>query len=220
MTTQNAPLPFPLNMMNQPQPAPYINTTTHTFQHHDVFIDGEIVESSEYRELLAILFNSGEQDTINIFINSSGGNLDTALAIVEGLKSTFATVTAVIIGACHSAASIISMYCHEVAVLDNAYSMIHTASFGSSGNTSNVKSHTEFTVRQVEKLLNETYEGFLTKEELIKIKQGIELWFDSEDIRKRMESRVKHLESKLKKETNPVAKKPRKTRAKPGAHNG
>lgn len=178
----------------------YINSIERTVHHHDVFLDDEISEPSNYRELLALLFNAGEGDSVNIFINSNGGHLDTALAVVEGLKATQADVTAVLIGACHSAASIISMYCHEVAVLDNAYSMIHTASFGAVGNTGNVKAHTEFTVRQVEKLLQDTYEGFLTKEEMQKVKQGVELWFDADEIRKRMESRIKLLMSRHKKQ--------------------
>ena len=182
----------------------YINTIEKKSHHFDVFLDGDITEPSDYRDLLAVLFNAGEEDSINIFINSNGGHLDTALAIVEGLKNTSAHVTAIIIGACHSAASIISMYCHEVAVLDNAYSMIHTASFGAAGNTGNVKAHTEFTVKQVEKLLNETYDGFLTKEELARVKTGVELWFDADEIRKRMESRVKFLTQKIKKEQKQI----------------
>lgn len=194
-------LPFPLNaLLAEKANGQYINSIEKTVHHHDVFLDGDITEPSNYRELLALLFNAGEEDTINIFINSNGGHLDTALAVVEGLKATDAGVTAVLIGACHSAASIISMYCHHVAVLDNAYSMVHTASFGAAGSTGNVKAHTEFTVQQVEKLLNETYEGFLTKEELVKVKQGVEMWFDAEEIRKRMELRIKHLEAKFKKD--------------------
>ena len=193
-------LPFPLAaLLNAKGNDQYINSVEKTVHHHDVFLDGEISSPENYRELLALLFNAGEEDTINIFINSNGGHLDTALAVVEGLKATSASVTAVLIGACHSAASIISMYCHEVAVLDNAYSMVHTASFGAAGSTGNVKAHTEFTVRQVEKLLNDTYDGFLTKEELIRVKSGVELWFDSDEIRKRMGSRVKFLQKKLKK---------------------
>jgi ATP-dependent Clp protease protease subunit len=199
-TVSKGALPFPLAaLMAAKGNDEYINSIEKTVHHHDVFLDGDILEPSNYRELLALLFNAGEEDTVNIFINSGGGHLDTALAVVEGLKATRANVTAVLIGACHSAASIISMYCHEVAVLDNAYSMVHTASFGAMGNTGNVKSHTEFTVKQVEKLLNDTYEGFLTKEELSKVKSGVELWFDSDEIRTRMESRVKLLISRAKK---------------------
>lgn len=194
--TQNNPL---ATLFDRAKNDEYIQTAERTYQHHDVFLDSPIEEPSEYRELLSILFNSTEEDTVNIFINSEGGQLDTALAIVEALKNTEAQVTAVLIGACHSAASIISMYCDQVAVLDSAYSMVHTASFGSAGSTGNVKSHTEFTVRQVEKLLNDTYEGFLTKDELAKVKQGVELWFDADEIRTRMESRVKFMTGKIKK---------------------
>lgn len=185
----------------------YITATERTYRHYDVFLDSDIEEPSNYRELVAALFNAGEGDTMTIFINSNGGHLDTAMAVVEGLKATNCHVTGVINGACHSAASIISMYCHEVAVLDSAYSMVHTASFGASGNTSNVKSHTEFTVKQVEKLLNETYEGFLSKDELAKVKQGVELWFSADEIRDRMEHRAKFLEAKLKKLNKQQVKK-------------
>ena len=198
--TSKTSIPFPIAaLMGRAKNDDYINTVERTYHHHDVFLDDDIAEPAQYRELLSLLFNAGEEDTINIFINSNGGHLDTALAVVEGLKSTAAQVTAVLIGACHSAASIITMYCHQVAVLDNAYSMIHTASFGAHGSTGNVKAHTEFTVRQVEKLLNDTYDGFLTKEELARVKSGVELWFDADEIRQRMESRTKFLLAKVRK---------------------
>lgn len=202
-----AQFPIPLAALLKNSNDNYIRSTEKTAQHHDVFLDSSIEEPSQYRELLSLLFNASEDDTVHIFINSNGGHLDTAVAIVEGLKATGAHVVAILIGACHSAASIISMYCHEVVVLDSAYSMVHTASFGASGNTSNVKSHTEFTVMQVEKLLNDTYEGFLTKEELDKVKSGVELWFDAADITQRMKSRVKFVEQKAKRLQRALTKK-------------
>lgn len=189
----------PVNILQALKNSQYISASQQTYNHFDVFIDGEVGDPSEYRELIATLFNAGEGDTMAIYINSPGGNLDSALAIIEGLKNTSAHVTGIIIGACHSAASLISMYCADVAVMDNAYSLVHTASFGSSGNTNNVKSHTEFTVKMVEKLLNDTYEGFLSKGELNKVKQGVELWFDADEIRVRMQSRGKFIQTKVNK---------------------
>lgn len=177
----------------------YINTTPNVVNHYDVFIDSEITGPENYRELIALLFNANDGDSINLFINSEGGHLDTAMAIIEGLKNTQAHVVAVLVGACHSAASFISMYAHEVAVLDSAYSMVHTATFGSVGFTGNVKAHTDFTVRMVEKLINETYEGFLSKDELVKVKSGVELWFDADEIKERIKSRIKHLQTAEKK---------------------
>jgi len=205
MTNNQLP-PALAAILKQGKSNEYISVIDKNVRYFDVFLDGDIEEPSEYRELLSILFNAGEEDSINLFINSNGGHLDTALAVVEGLKNTNAHVVAVLIGACHSAASIISMYCHEVAVLDSAYSMIHTANYGTAGNTGNVKAHTEFTTRQVEKLLNDTYEGFLTKEELARVKSGVELWFDAEEIRKRMEHRIKFLQQKMKKSQKQLEK--------------
>jgi transcription-repair coupling factor (superfamily II helicase) len=83
----------------------------------------------------------------------------------------------------------------EIVVLDSANMMIHTANFGSVGSTGNVKAHTDFTVKQVETLLDDAYAGFLHKDELAKVKAGVELWFDSTQIRERIGTRVKHLEA-------------------------
>lgn len=188
----------------------YINTNTVTSNHHNVFLDCEIGEPAEYRELITILFEANQGDTVQLYINSDGGHLDSALAIIEGLKNTEAHVAAIIMGACHSAASFIAMYCHEVVVLDSAHTMIHTATFGSVGMTGNVKSHTDFTVRRVEKLINETYRGFLSEDEIVKVKSGMELWFDSEEIRTRMSKRAAYLEKEIRDRTESPKKEKKK----------
>lgn len=181
------------------QESSYINMSEKTTRNFDIFLDEEIGMPSEYRELLSILFGANEDDTINLFINSPGGNLDTALSIIEGINHTKATVSAILLGSCHSAASMIMLYCHNVFVTNSSYMMIHTASYGSSGNTSNVKAHTDFTFKQVDKLLDDTYEGFLTKEELISVKKGVELWLNADEIESRITKRAKVLKKKHKK---------------------
>ena len=208
MHGRNQETGVPSSLINLLKGDSYINTVSQTFLRHDVFLDGPIGDPSEYRELISLLFNAGEGDTINIIINSEGGQLDTAMAIIEGLKNTAAHVTAVLVGACHSAASIISMYCDEVVVLESAYSMVHTASFGSAGTAGNVKSHTEFIAKQVDKILAETYEGFLSKDELSKVRSGVEMWFDAAEIKKRMVGRGKAMG--VEQEEKKPARKPRK----------
>lgn len=183
----------------------YINVIDKSAKHYDIFIDENISSPGDYREFLSILFNAAEDDSINIFFNCNGGDLDTALSIVEGLKNTQAFTTGIILGACHSAASIMVLYCNNIIVTDNAYMLVHTASFGSSGNTGNVKAHTEFTIKQVEKLLDVTYEGFLSKEELGNVKKGVDLWLTAEEITNRVQKRHKVIKSKhakLKKQSN------------------
>lgn len=178
----------------------HINTIETTSRIHEVYLDSEIEEPSKYRELISVLVNAGPNDKIHLFINSNGGHLDTAGAIISGILSCQAEVTAFVMGACHSAASLITMYCHAVHVYETAYMMIHTASFGSSGNTPTVKAHTDFTIKQCEKLMLDAYEGFLTKAELDKVLNGIELWFNAEDIKPRLKKRFEAVELQAKRE--------------------
>lgn len=196
----------------------HINTIESTVRIHEVFLDSDIEEPGRYRELISILVNAGENDKVHLFINCNGGNLDSAGAIISGILSSQAEVTAFLMGATHSAASLIAMYCHAVHVYDTAYMMIHTASFGSSGNTPTVKAHTDFTVKQCEKLMKDAYEGFLSKDEIGKVLNGLELWFNAEEIKPRLRKRFEAVELQAKKEAekkNEIAEpKPKKVKTK------
>jgi len=196
----------------------YINTIESTIRTHEVFLDSEIEEPGRYRDLISLLNNASQSDKIHLFINCNGGNLDSSGAIISGILSSRAEVTAFLMGACHSAASLITMYCHAVHVYDTAYMMIHTASFGSSGNTPTVKAHTDFTVKQCEKLMIDAYEGFLTKSEMDKVLNGIELWFNSDEIKPRLKKRFEAVELQAKKEAekqNEITEpKPKKVKTK------
>jgi ATP-dependent protease ClpP protease subunit len=204
----------------------HINTIESVYRTHEVFLDSTIDEPNKYRELISLLINAGENDKIHLFINSNGGHLDTAGAIISGILSSRAEVTAFLMGATHSAASLISMYCHAVHVYDTAYMMIHTASFGSSGNTPTVKAHTDFTIKQCEKLMLDAYEGFLTKAEMDKVLNGLELWFNAEEIKPRLKKRFEAVQLQDKKaaekaneivEPKPVKKTKIKVKVEDGA---
>ena len=180
-----------------------IKTNKHEVCQHEVFLDEEIGEPAEYRELLSLLFNASEDDQFTFYINTPGGQLNSTRAIIEGMKHTQAMVTGVLMGETHSGGSLIAMYCHGLAVLDSAEMMIHHANIGSIGTANNVKTQSNFTVSQVESLIDESYEGFLTVEEMKDVKKGVELWFNAKQIRSRMEKRVKVLEEKLVKAAKP-----------------
>jgi len=187
------------NLLNNLTNNVHINAVTASVTTHEVFLDMDIEDPHKYRNLISLLINAQANDRIHLYINSNGGNLDTAIAIINAMMVCQAEITGFLMGACHSAASIISMYCHNIHVFETAYMMIHTASFGNFGNTTTVKTQTDFTVEQVEKLLDDAYRGFLDKKELNEVKQGIELWYDSEEIRKRLKKRVAILDAEEKK---------------------
>jgi ATP-dependent protease ClpP protease subunit len=152
---------------------------------------------------------SGENDQVNLLINSSGGYLSTAIAIIEGIKASDAMVRAIIVGECHSAASMIALNCHEIVVTDSAHMMTHTASYGTGGMTQNVKSHSDFSTGFINKIIDSTYSGFMQNDEIIELKKGVEFWFDADQIRTRLESRLEYLKKKTEVEKKLQVKKSR-----------
>ena len=81
----------------------------------------------------------------------------------------------------------------ECYIADSAEFMLHTAHYGSIGTVPNVKGQTDFATRQINKLLDKCYKGFLTDKELDELKNGKEFWFDSEESRKRIAKRQRYV---------------------------
>lgn len=165
---------------------------------HTVFFDEDIGVPSKYRELIHLLYLAEEFDQFVFVINSSGGDLDGALSIIEGIKATNANVRAIVTGKCHSAASIIALNCDQVMVTDAAHMLVHTASYGAYGSTGQIKSNVDFSTKQIKHILENTYNGFLTPVEITDVHKGVEFWFDAKEIEKRLQSKHKHLESLVK----------------------
>jgi ATP-dependent protease ClpP protease subunit len=174
----------------------FITTTRQDNYTHLVHFDEMIGVPSNYRGLINLLYTCSDSHEFNFFMNIGGGALSSAMAIIEAIKATDGKVRAIITGDCHSAGSIIALHCHEIMVTDSANMMCHTAAYSTGGTLSNVKSHSDFSTTYINKILDDSYIGFLTSHELSDLKKGVELWLDAEDIGKRLESRLKHLNKK------------------------
>lgn len=169
-----------------------IVTKTFNVNYHSVFLDENIAEPSEYRDLISLLLSSSELDTVDLIINNGGGLLNAARSVIEAVKNAECTVKTTILGECHSAASMIALSCKEIVVLDSAEMMIHQASWGVVGTGSNNKTQNDFIHRQTTKLVRETYAGFLSTKEIDAVLSGTEFWFDADEIATRVEKMMKH----------------------------
>ncbi len=176
-----------------------IKTQKHEIKMHSVFFDEEISNPSKYRELIHTLLMSSEHDQFIFMINSPGGYLSSALAIIETMKSSEALIRANLFGECHSAASMIALNCDEIMVSDSATMLVHTASYGTEGQSGNVRAHVDFSSKRIKSIIEDTYSGFMTSNEIADLHKGMEFWFDSKEIGKRLINRLKYKESKLKK---------------------
>jgi ATP-dependent protease ClpP protease subunit len=175
-----------------------------------VYLDEYIKEAKYYRSWLQSVDSLGEGDLILININSYGGQLDGAIAIINAIQNTDAEVHASIEGVAASAASLIALASPSISVSPYATMMVHSATFGAFGKQSDVISHASFVDKQVRNLMGSVYKDFLTDKELEEVIMGKEMWFDAEEIVRRLELRAELQEKRAKAE----AKSTKTSRAK------
>lgn len=155
-----------------------------------VFLDESIREPKYYRTVLQGIESLGEGDVVLLSINNYGGQLDGAIAIINAIQNTSADVHACIEGVAASAASLIALAAPSISVSPYATMMVHSATFGAFGKQSDVISHASFVDKQVRSLMHSVYRDFLTDKELEEVIMGKEMWFDSEEIVRRLELRA------------------------------
>jgi ATP-dependent protease ClpP protease subunit len=98
-----------------------------------VHITGDIRDAEYYTKIFELCLDAGENDIINFFIASNGGDLDGLNVLLEGIRITDAHVRAILVGACHSAASILAMNVHDVIVTDSCTMLVHGVRTGFGG---------------------------------------------------------------------------------------
>lgn len=113
----------------------------------DVFIYGEITKYAweEYGEVSSITFKNeldslGDGiETINLYINSPGGSVFEAMAIIAMLQRHPADIIAHIDGLAASCASVLPMISKRIIMPSNALMMIHHAMTGAWGNAKQLR---------------------------------------------------------------------------------
>lgn len=180
-----------------------IRTQKQEMKLHTVFFDEEIGKPSKYRDLIHLLFQADEYDQFIFIMNSPGGYWSSTIAIIEAIKATEANVRAIVVGECHSGASMITLNCHNIVITDSATMLVHVASYGTEGQTGNVQAHVNFASKHIRALIDKTYLGFMNPEEISDLYKGLEFWFDSKDIQKRLQSKIKFTETSAEKKKRP-----------------
>jgi ATP-dependent protease ClpP protease subunit len=95
-------------------------------------------------------------------------------------------------GGVHSAGSMILLAADEFTLSPNFNCLVHNGSFGAVGKTSDVKAQTAFQGSFMDKLMRQTYEGFLEPAEIDALIAGKDFWFDSDSFMERIHKREKY----------------------------
>jgi len=175
-----------------------------------VKLDEYIVEPSYYSDIFDLMMDASEHDQITFFIASGGGRMDGLSVLLEGLRLTNARTTAVLLSDAHSSASIFALNCDDIIVTDSAHMLCHEVTYGYEGKGSDVYSHVAHIKKITEKVIRETYEGFLDESEIDRLLAGKQVYLDADEIRRYLERRDDYFEAKEKQAESEVIKEPAK----------
>jgi len=153
---------------------------------HTYYLTGPIEAPENYVDLCNILRTSGPQDEVIIRINSRGGFVSSERMIVNAIMESQANVKGFIEYDCMSAATGVFLACSEHGWGEHIQFMAHCSWWGSVGKNPDVKSQTEFGIKQMEEEIETTYAGLMTPEEISQCNDGKEFWFGAKELEERM----------------------------------
>lgn len=182
----------------QPQipPVPFY-CQQETASQYRFYISTEIGEPERYHQMCQILRSVGERDTVFIHLNSPGGQLDSTVQIISAMKESKGDVITIADGVVASAATLLFLAGDGFIVNPHSLFMIHTFSGGAQGKGHEMEAQILSDVRWFNNVAVDFYEEFLTKSEIRRLLKGEDFWFTAEEVTKRIQRRVLHLQTKM-----------------------
>lgn len=163
---------------------------------YNIYLFGGIESPQQFIGALEVLRTAGSEDIVVIHLQSCGGSLDATDTLITAMRECNAPVVVRASGGCHSAASIILLEAEHFTLSENFSCLIHNGSTGSGGKFSDYVSETKFTSKWMEKVLRNSYEGFLTQDEINDLVKGIDIWLDADEWMERADARNEYVKAK------------------------
>ncbi len=155
------------------------------------YLSDVVQDSHEYHELLQLLDNAAENDTVRLVINNFGGDSGTCVQIVNCIRECKGHVVGVLSGDAFSAAGVIFMACDSHEVGQHTVMMAHQGVGGMGGKFSEFPSRLAATLNQTKSLYHDVFLHFFSVGEIDAILDGKDIWLNTEEIIERLEKRAK-----------------------------
>lgn len=169
------------------------------------YLCGEIREPQYYTELFYTLRSASETDLVYIHINSSGGDFNTGLQIINNMFSSNARVVTILEARAYSMAALIFLSGDELIVHDNCQLMFHIYSGIFAGKGNEQQAEVAAVGNWFEKVMSRLCSPFLTDTEIANILKGSDVWMDSDEIRRRLQRLQRAKNAARKKKTGKPA---------------
>jgi ATP-dependent Clp protease, protease subunit len=165
------------------------------------YLSGNILESHYYTDLFYTLRTAVETDLIYLHLNTSGGDFDTGLQIINNMQASSANVITVLEARAYSMGAFIFLAGDEFVVHDNCQLLFHIYSGSFAGRGNEQQAEVLAVSNWFEKFMTRTCQPFLTTGEIKDVLKGSDVWMDSDEIRRRLE-RIRRAQVRLLKKSN------------------
>ncbi|MBQ0114062.1 MAG: hypothetical protein KBT03_13110 [Bacteroidales bacterium] len=157
---------------------------------YDLFMTNDVIdEGCEYNNFITFCRNLSPYDIVNLHISCSGGRASTASIICQAIEDSQANFIAHLNSYCWSASTVVALACDAWVVGDLVEFGIHTVQ-GGTGFTElpKIQYRAKALVEFNDRLFDKYYaKGFLTDEEIVRVKDGLELTFFKEELENRLQ---------------------------------
>lgn len=150
------------------------------------YLSDEILEPQYYTELFYTLHTASATDLVYLHLNSSGGDFNTGLQIINNILASDARVITILEARAYSMAALIFLCGNELIVHDNCLLMFHIYSGIFAGKGNEQQAEVVAIGNWFEKVMHRLCSPFLSETEIGSILKGSDVWMDSDEIRRRL----------------------------------
>ena len=155
---------------------------------YEFYLSGLITGPEDYIEWFNTIRSASDQDVVKIYINSPGGDLNTAIQFMRVLSETQATVVCSVEGSCISAATMVFLCADVFEITPHSLFMFHNYSGGMFGKGGEIYDQAVFEREWSRQFLQHIYRDFLTDKEIESLLENKDLWLHSEEVSNRVEA--------------------------------
>lgn len=158
--------------------------------YYEFYLSGGITAPEDYVDWFNVIRNASQADTIKIYINSRGGDADTAIQFMRVLAETDAHVITSIEGSCMSAATMVFICGQEFEITPHSLFMVHNYSGGIFGKGAEIYDQAVFERKWSTEFMKHIYKDFLTDKEIESLLDNKDMWMTSTEVMERCQRMI------------------------------
>lgn len=172
----------------------------HSQRELHVNFNTDIKDPSHYGDFNQSLRSLGEEDSLHLHFNTNGGNLNSAVEMINNIQSCPATCIGYLGADASSAGSMMFISCDTWVIHELSTMMIHGPSSGTIGAVPNMVTQVDQLKELSKRVMNKYYKGFLTDEEIQGFIDGRpDMYLFAEEIEERLKNLQKYREEQYEK---------------------